>query len=213
MPIRVAIVDDHPLATTGLRNMLAVSNGIEVTDSYHNGATALEGLKQTQPDVLLLDILLPDIKGEDLAARISNTWPAIKIIAITSLDAPIHIKVMMRNGCKGYLLKNTDVDTLVQAIVTVYQDEEFIEPALKERMVQNMLQFRRNDMKPPVLTRREIEILCLIVAENTNQEIAEKLHLSTRTIEKHRFSLLQKLDAKNTAGLVKTAIEFGYITR
>jgi len=213
MPITVAIVDDHPLATTGLRNMLAVSGDIQVTDSYHNAAAALAGLEQRQPDVLLLDIQLPDMKGEDLADRISRAWPGIKIVVITSLDAPIHIKVMMRNGCKGYLLKNTDVDTLIQAIETVHEGREFIEPALKEQMVQHMLQFRRNDRRPPTLTRREIEILQLIVAEHTNHQIAEKLCLSMRTIEKHRFSLLQKLDAKNTAGLVKTAIEFGYITK
>lgn len=213
MPIRVAIVDDHPLATTGLRNMLAGNEDILVTESYHNGQAAMAGLRQNQPDVLLLDILLPDIKGEELAAEIKNTWPDIRIIAITSLDAPIHIKLMMRNGCTGYLLKNTDVDTLTEAVKAVYRNEEYIEPSLKERMIQNMIQFRRNDMKPPVLTRREIEILELIVAEHTNQEIADKLYLSTRTVEKHRFSLLQKLDVKNTAGLVKTAIEFGYITR
>ncbi len=213
MPIRVAIIDDHPLATTGLRNMLAGNNDILVTESYHNGQAAMEGLRQNQPDVLLLDILLPDIKGEELAAKIKNTWPDVRIIAITSLDAPIHIKLMMRNGCIGYLLKNTDVDTLIEAVKSVYHNEEYIEPKLKERMIQNIIQFRRNDMKPPVLTRREIEILQLIVAEHTNQEIAQKLHLSTRTVEKHRFSLLQKLDVKNTAGLVKTAIEFGYITR
>jgi len=213
MPIRVAIVDDHPLATTGLRNMLAGNEDILVTESYHNGQAAMEGFGKNQPDVLLLDVLLPDIKGEELATAIKTTWPDIRIIAIPSLDAPIHIKLMMRNGCTGYLLKNTDVDTLVAAVKAVYRNEEYIEPSLKERMIQNMIQFRRNDMKPPVLTRREIEILELIVAEHTNQEIADKLYLSTRTVEKHRFSLLQKLDVKNTAGLVRTAIEFGYITR
>jgi DNA-binding NarL/FixJ family response regulator len=212
MPISVAIVDDHPLATTGLRNMLSVSEDIQVTDTYHNGTALLEGLHQRQPDVLLLDIQLPDIRGEELAARISREWPGVKMLAITSLDAPIHIKIMMRNGCKGYLLKNTDVDTLIMAIEEVQQGREFIEPALKEQMVQNILQFRKTDRKPPVLTRREREILELIVAECTNQDIAGKLSLSLRTVEKHRFSLLQKLDVKNTAGLVKTAIEFGYIT-
>lgn len=212
MPITVAIVDDHPLATAGLRNMLGTSEHIVVTSSYHSGKDALEGLQKEPPDVLLLDIQLPDIKGEDLAARISKTWPKIKIIAITSLDAPTYIKAMMRNGCKGYLLKNSDVDTLVLAIETVYEDKEFIELSLKEQMVQNMLQYRKTDRKGPTLTRRENEVLQLIVAEYTNLEIADKLSLSLRTIEKHRFSLLHKLNAKNTAGLVKTAIEFGYIT-
>src|SRR5690606_6108565 len=118
------------------------------------------------------------IKGEDLAASINSKWPNIKIIAITSLDAPTYIKAMMRSGCKGYLLKNTDVDTLVAAIETVYEGNEFIEPSLKEQMVKNMLQYRKTDKKGPTLTRRENEVLQLIVSENTNQEIAEKLSLS-----------------------------------
>lgn len=211
MPITVAIVDDHPLATTGLRNMLETSKHLQVIQCFHSGQAALDGLQEIQPDVLLLDIQLPDIKGDELAGRLTRQWPSMKIIAITSLDAPTYIKAMMRNGCKGYLLKNTDVDTLILAIETVMEGREFLEPSLKEQMVQNILQYRKTDRKAPTLTRRENEVLQLIVAENTNQEIAEKLFLSLRTVEKHRFSLLHKLNAKNTAGLVKTAIEFGYI--
>ncbi len=117
----------------------------------------------------------------------------------------------MRNGCKGYLLKNTDVDTLIQAIGQVHEGHEYIEPSLKEQLMQNMFQFRKQGKKSPTLTRREVEILHFIIEENTNQQIADKLFLSLRTVEKHRFSLLQKLDVKNTAGLVKTAIEMGLV--
>lgn len=212
MPITVAIVDDHPLAITGLRNMLLDYDHIKVTHTYLDGSTLLEGLRQQQPDVLLMDIQLPDIPGEELAMMVHQTWPEVRILVITSQDATVQIKRMLRIGCKGYLLKNTDIDTLVGAIEEVYQGNEFIEPSLKERMLRNLIHFRKPEQKAPTLTRRELEILQLIIAEHTNQEIADKLFLSLRTVEKHRFSLLQKLDARNTAGLVKTAIEMGLIS-
>lgn len=212
MPIKVAIVDDHPLAISGLRNMLADNKKIVVSDTYENGATLLEGIEKKQPDVLLLDIHLPDYRGQDLAAIISKKYPSVKILVITSLDAPTHVKTMMRNGCSGYVLKNTRVKALVHAIEEVYKGETYIEPALKEQMMQNVLQFKKNTkIKVPNLTQREKEILKLIVEEYTNQEIADKLFLSMRTVENHRFSLLQKLDVKNSIGLVRMAIQMGLI--
>ncbi len=210
MPITVAITDDHPLAVAGLQNMLSSCSHIKVLNTYSNGAELLQGLEAEQPDVLLLDVLLPDTKGPELAAVIHSKYPKINILAITSLDAPVHVKAMLRNGCKGYLLKNTDVQTLIHAIEEVHRGNEYIEPSIKEQMLQNMLHFKKQtSIKKPSLTRRETEILHLIIEENTNQEIADKLFLSLRTIENHRFSLFQKLDVKNTVGLVKAAIQLG----
>ncbi len=212
MPIKVAITDDHPLAIAGLQNMLVSCEHITVRHTYSNGNDLLSGLQAEQPDVLLMDVLLPDIKGDELARTVHNQYPNVRILAITSLDAPIHVKAMLRSGCKGYLLKNTDVQTLIHAIEQVNEDKEYIEPSIKEQMLQNMLHFRKQaTTKKPTLTRRETEILQLIIEENTNQQIADKLFLSLRTIENHRFSLFQKLNVTNTVGLVKVAIQLGLI--
>jgi DNA-binding NarL/FixJ family response regulator len=212
MPINVTITDDHPLAVAGLKNMLFSYDNIEVRHTYSNGAELLAGLKTEQPDVLLLDVQLPDIKGDELAKSIHTKYPNIKILAITSLDAPIHVKAMLRNGCTGYLLKNTDVQTLINAIEEVHKGVEYIEPSIKEQMLQNLLHYRKQpSTKMPSLTRRETEILHLIIEEKTNQQIADKLFLSLRTIENHRFSLFQKLNVNNTVGLVKVAIQLGLI--
>jgi len=210
MPIRVAIIDDHPLAIAGLQNMLSSCEAITVSSTYSSGAALLKGFEQEQPDVLLLDVLLQDMKGQELAGIIRARYPIVRMLAITSLDAPIHVKSMMRNGCNGYLLKNTDVKNLICAITEVYEGKEYIEPSLKEQMLQNMLHFKRgNKTGNPTLSRREKEILQLIIEENTNQQIADKLFLSLRTIENHRFSLLQKMEVKNTVGLIKMAIQLG----
>lgn len=139
MPITVAITDDHPLAIEGLQNMLLSATDIIVKGTYGSALALLEGLKNNQPDILLLDILLPDQKGTELAAQLKNLYPGIRIIALTSLDAPIHVRAMIRQGCKGYVLKNTDKQSLIAAIKYVYNGGEYIEPSLKEKMLYNVL--------------------------------------------------------------------------
>jgi len=212
MQIRVAIADDHPLALSGIRSMLSTYAQINVTATYLTGNALLEGLKEDQPDVLLLDVLIPDRSGKELAPIITEAYPQVRMIALTSLDSPAVVKSMMQRGCLGYLLKDTDEETLVAAIEHVYRGLEFIEPSLKEYMIQNMLRYRKTGQQVmPELTTREKEVLRLIVAEHTTQEIADKLFISFRTAENHRYSILQKLDVKNTAGLVKLAMQMGLL--
>ncbi|HVX00991.1 MAG TPA: response regulator transcription factor [Candidatus Babeliaceae bacterium] len=212
MAIKVAIIDNHPLAIKGVQSMLSSSGNISVIATYNSGEALLKGLQKEQPDVLLLDIMLPDISGKDLAPEINKKYPAIRILVLTSLDAPSHIKSMMRRGCAGYLLKDTEQKTLIDAIEQVYMGAEFIEPALKEQMLQNVINFKKNTANnTPELTPREKEILQLIVQELTSQEIADKLFISLHTVESHRFSLFQKLDVKNMIGLVKVAIQMGIV--
>jgi two-component system secretion response regulator SsrB len=210
--IRLAIVDDHPLAINGIKTMLSTCPGVEVTASYSSGNGLMEGLKLSQPDILLLDILLPDISGKELAPLIIKQYPDIKIIALTSLDAPATIKVMMQRGCLGYLLKDADEHTLMEAIDHVYRGEEYIEASLKKLLLQHAIGSKKQGRdQHPELTLREKEVLKLIIAEYTTQEIADKLFISFRTVENHRYSLLQKLEVKNTAGLVRTALTMGLI--
>jgi len=212
MQIRVAIADDHPLALSGIRSMLSTYGQISVTATYLTGKALMEGLKDDQPDVLLLDVMIPDISGKELAPLITEAYPQVRMIALTSLDSPAVVKSMMQRGCLGYLLKDTDEATLVTAIDHVYRGLEFIEPSLKEYMIQNMLRYRKTSQQVmPELTTREKEVLRLIVAEHTTQEIADKLFISFRTAENHRYSILQKLDVKNTAGLVKLAMQMGLL--
>jgi DNA-binding NarL/FixJ family response regulator len=212
MPIKVAITDDHPLATAGIISMLQPFPNIEIAAIYHSAAALLEGLAGAQPDILLLDILLPDKSGKDLAPFLKETYPQLKVIALTSLDAPVMVSGMMRRGCKGYLLKDTSPEILLNAIEEVYAGKEFIEPSIQEKLLKNLLNFSNNKTKVvPEITLREKEVLHLIAEENTTQEIADKLFISFRTVENHRYSLMQKLEVKNTVGLVKVAIRLGLV--
>jgi DNA-binding NarL/FixJ family response regulator len=211
-PIKVAIVDDHPLAVSGIRMMLGEQKELSVTETYHSGKALLTGLQQEQPDILLLDVLLPDFSGHELAAIISKQYPDIRMVALTSLDAPAMVKSMLYHGCIGYLLKGTDQQTLITAIHHAYRREEFIEPALKEQLLQNMFKPQKTGVNIPYeLTKREQEILQLIVKGETTQEIAQQLSISPRTAETHRLTLLKKMYAKNTAELVGIAMRLGLV--
>jgi DNA-binding NarL/FixJ family response regulator len=211
MCINVSIVDDHPMVLAGLQQLLGSFENINVSNTYSCGKDLLQGLKDSLPDVLILDIQLPDQNGEELTKIIRKTYPQINILAMTSIDTPILIKNMLKAGCLGYLLKNADRQSLIAAIETVYRGEQFITPAIKELLFQDMLGVRRQANARVVLTRREKEILQLIAIENTSQEIADKLFLSLRTVENHRKNMLQKFDVKNMVGLVKKSMEYGLL--
>lgn len=214
--IRISIVDDHPMVISGLTNMLQPFRHIEVVSHFLNGQDLLNSLHLVRADIILMDIMMPGMPGDALARKVKEAAPGIKIMAVTSLDTPGQIRNMMQSGCSGYLLKNTDQHILVDAIEQVYAGGEFIEPALKEQLVQSMLRFReKNDHGQQnakvVLTRREKEILQLVIQEHSNQQIADMLSVSLRTVENHRFNLQQKLQVRNMIGLVKVAIQMGLV--
>jgi len=207
--IKIIIVDDHPLAISGIRMMLSEQDDMQIINTYATGKSLLEGLSGDAPDVILLDVLLPDYSGHELASKISKLYPNIKIVALTSLDAPAMVKSMLYNGCIAYLLKGTDQETLISAIRHAFRGEEFVEPSLKEHLLQNIFKPQKGTNIPYELTKRESEILQLIVKGDTTQEIADKLSISPRTAETHRLTLLKKMYAKNTAELVGIALRLG----
>jgi DNA-binding NarL/FixJ family response regulator len=211
MSIKLAIVDDHILIVQGLKHLLQQHTDIVIADTYTSGKELLDGLAERQPDVLLMDIQLPDKSGNELVRIVNKEYPDIRIIALTSMDTIFHIKDMMQHGCLGYVTKQAGQDVLIEVIRKVFKGEEFLEESIKDRWIQSMIKADKENAKTTPLSRREKEILKLIATELTNQEIADKLFLSQRTVESHRYSLLQKLNVKNTAGLVRMAVQMGLI--
>lgn len=209
--IKLAITDDHPLVIDGLLNALSDVPDIVITGTYNNGASLLSGLQEILPDVLLLDLQLPDKKGTELVPVLLQQYPNLHILILSGIESSPYIREMMQKGCKGYLLKsNTDKVVLTNAIREVYNGGIYLEAGLKEQLLHEMLIVKRKiDKINPRITRREREVLNLIMKELTNQEIADKLFISLRTVETHRYNLLQKLNARNTAGLLRIAREMG----
>ncbi len=218
MTIKIAIVDDHPVLIRGLKNILECAPFIKVTGTYLSGKELLAAISKTPPtaiantppDVLLLDIQMPDQRGDELAPILQKEYPDMRILAFTNLEQLYYIRSMIRHGVLGYVLKTSDEAILLDAIKTVHAGNQYFDPAIRDQVLQ-MLAADSGVSKNYVLTEREKEILDLIAQNYNSQEIADKLFVSKRTIDGHRVNLLLKLDVKNSATLVKKAIELGLI--
>jgi len=206
MKITVSVVDDHEMIAGGLITLLQDATHISVISSYNNAVAALEGLKQQQPDVLILDIHMPDTTGDVLAEKITALYPQVTILILTGFNSFIYLKKLLKIGVAGYLLKNTDKQTLRTAIETVYAGKRFIDPTLAAHFNDALSLKDQSEQK---ISQREKEVLSLIVKGHTSEQIAELLFLSHRTVENHRFHLMQKLGVKNTVTLVKAAMDMG----
>lgn len=211
MKIQLAVADDHPLVLKGLQYLLANNKEMHIAGTYANGQELLAGIATRQPDVLLLDIHMPGATGDEVAEVITQLYPQIKIIALTNEDNIYYIKTMFRKGVHGYVLKTTGEDILLEAIRTVYEGGEYLEPVLKERLEHDAQQAKRMAYTTPALTRREKEVLEQLTKNLTSQQIADVLCISKKTVESHRMNLLIKLDVKNAAALIKKAMQLGLI--
>ncbi len=210
MKIKVVLADDHPIVTEGMKHLLSAQEHLEVIATYATGAQLLEGLKSQQPDVLLLDIQFPDIRGTELIREIIPEYPDIRILILSSVDNLSDIRYMMQNGCAGYMLKNIAFPLLLEAIKKVYDGEEFIDPSLEE-LILAAGNKQEKILLPPQLTQRELKILKLIAEGHTSRQIAAMLFLSHRTIQNNRQVLYQKFGVHNTAELIKESMNQGII--
>ncbi len=211
MSITLAIADDHLLVINGLKAMLATDDQINVLFAVNNGEQLLRALQTQQPHVLLLDIQMPGQSGVDLCKQISHQYPAIKVIALTNFEETHYVKQMIRNGARGYLLKNTDQETLRKAIHAVVDNQQYIDAQLQKNMLEETLTGKKRNLHEVLLTKREEEILAMVAKEYSNQQIADELFISLRTVQTHRLNITQKLGAKNTASLVKEAYKRGLV--
>lgn len=210
IPITIGIADDHLLVLQGIRAMLSGSN-LQILFSAVNGKDLLDCLDENQPDVLLLDIQMPDMSGVDLCRTIAKSYPEVKIIALTNMDESHYVKQMIRNGASGYLLKNVDQLTMINAIEEVMMGNQYLDNQIRQNIMDEMLLGKKRSVQHVELTKRELEILGLIAKEFSNNEIAEKLFISLRTVQTHRLNISQKLNAKNLVTLVKEAYKRGLI--
>ncbi|MDC6366963.1 MULTISPECIES: response regulator transcription factor [Flavobacteriaceae] len=206
METKIAITDDHEMVLQGIATMLENTPEIVIMATYKNASETLEGMLKSQPDVLLLDINLPDINGIDLSKQLLKKYPQLRIIALTNFEDISFVKRMLKNGVHGYLLKNTDKLELLTAITTVLSGEMFVQEDLHKKLVTQTKTTSDNGLKPN-LTRREHDVLVAISEELTTQEISEKLFISPKTVETHRMNIMSKLGAKNSVGIIKIAIE------
>lgn len=210
---KLLIVDDHQVLIDGIKALFENNEEVEIIAEALNGKTAVE-LASTQPiDVVMLDINLPDMSGIDVCQQMKEKHPALKIIALTMHNEAGYITKMAKAGVDGYILKNAGKEEMMNAINAVLKGEKYFSKTVTEVLIDGLHKPRKPKTSDFIqkLTRREKEVLQLIIKEMTTDDIAGKLFISKTTVISHRKSLLRKLNAKNTAGLVKAAYEFGLL--
>ncbi len=191
----------------GIESMLKKTQEIEVVGAYENANETIKNLESDKPDVLLLDINLPDINGIDLCKQLVKKYPDLKIIALTNFDDISFTKRMLKNGAHGYLLKNTDKLEILEALKKVLSGELYIQKDIQKKLLNQTSNRKVGNGLKPNLTRREQDVLVAISEELTTQQISEKLFISPKTVETHRMNIMSKLGAKNSVGIIKIAIE------
>lgn len=209
--IRVAIIDDHPIVLQGMAMVISHVDDMEIAGQYQTASALMEGLERSVPDILLMDINMPGIGGDELALALRDKYPEIRIIALTSLDSAYYTQLMMKRGAKGYILKGSGENVLLDAIRTVYAGEQYLEESVKERILQIALGQRKEGRSAVVLTKREIQVLQMIASNFSSQDIADKLFISKKTVENHRSNMLLKMKVKNAPSLIKKAIEMNLL--
>jgi len=199
--IRVLLVDDHPVVRSGIRSLLEMVTDIEIVGEASTGAEALQLVEQTNPEVLLLDLELPDIQGTQVAQQIGQLHPKVKILVLSAHDDPIYIRELLELGAAGYLMKEEAPEVIVDAVRGIAQGQQgWVSRRVAAQIASWVQVGRSGEIK---LTLREQEVLRLIVDGKTNQAIAVKLDISEKTVEKYISAIFTKL---NVASRVEAAV-------
>lgn len=215
-PINLAIADDHKIFRNGLKATLEESPDLNLLIEASNGKELIGQLATHTPDVILMDIKMPEMDGMQTTAYISQHFKQIKILALSMHNEDKYIVDMMKAGASGYLLKNAEPEEIIEAIVTVYEKGFYFNEHLSVTLIKQLVgpsSYNDNSGHQSVdLNDREIEVLKLVCQEHSNQEIADKIFLSVRTVEGYRARLFEKTGSKNLVGLVIFAIKKGIIS-
>jgi DNA-binding NarL/FixJ family response regulator len=213
-PINLAIADDHKIFRNGLKAALEDCPDFNLVIEASNGKELIGQLSTRTPDVILMDIKMPEMDGMQTTAHVHQNFKEVKILALSMHNEDKYIVDMMKAGASGYLLKNAEPEEIIEAINTVYNKGFYFNEHLSVTLIKQLVGPGHNDAahQSVELNDREIEVLKLVCQEYSNQEIADKIFLSVRTVEGYRARLFEKTGSKNLVGLVIFAIKQGIIT-
>ncbi|MFK7971314.1 MAG: response regulator [Bacteroidia bacterium] len=213
--IAIYIADDHPIVTDGLRMVLDDVADITLKGVAKDGAILIDMLTAEPVDIVLLDLEMPNMNGIEACKIITERFPQVGVVILSMRQEISMIKSLLQSGAKGYVLKNAEHEEIISAIKSVHKGEQYISKRITHLLINNFAQTTSHASPTifPALSRREKEVLELILDEYTSKEIAAKLSLSADTIETHRRRLLNKLNVRNTAGLVRIAVEHNLLAK
>ena len=208
--INVMLVDDHDLVRKGIRRLLDDTQGIKVVAEATDGEQAISQVRKQKPDVILMDISMPGIGGLEATRKITQGSPGMKVIAVTIHDdAPFPAR-LLEAGAAGYITKGCDIDEIIVAIQSVYSGNQYITPAVAQKLALSLVNKRGKSLLEE-LTQREVQVMLMVVKGESNREISEKLCLSPKTTSTYRGRLFDKLGVDNDVELTRFAIRHGLI--
>jgi DNA-binding NarL/FixJ family response regulator len=210
--VRIVLADDHALFRAGLRKLLETFDGFEIVDEAADGHEALALVARHRPHLLLVDIAMPGLNGIDVTGRVVRDHPGTRVVVLSMHAAEEYVLRAIRAGATGYLLKDASPSELEEAIRTVARGQTYLHPAVSRHVVDDYVRRVSREADPlERLTPRQREVLQLIAEGHATKEIAHKLTLSVKTIETHRAQLMERLDIRDVAGLVRFAIRAGLV--
>lgn len=209
---RIVLADDHPLFRQGIRKIIEEKDDLKIVGEVSDGLELLDLLKKGPPDMVLLDIAMPNLRGIEATREAKVICPHVKVLILTMYNNPEYLHHSLHAGADGYLLKEDSDRELFSAIQRIREGEIYVSQALSNEMSEGLVQRRVGDFSPPFdrLTLREREVLKLVSEGKSSREIAELLFISVRTVEHHRANLKKRLGIHRTAELTKYAIRMGY---
>lgn len=212
MSIRVMLVDDHQIVREGLRSLLASREGVQVIGEAGDGRAAITLSQELRPDVVVMDIGMPDLNGIEATRRIRADQPRVKVVALSMHSDRRFLTEALKAGASGYLLKDSAFDELEVAIRAVHAGQTYLSPRITDAVVEGYLRQRSTPEEPSVfavLSPREREVLQLVAEGHATKQIASSLHVSVKTVETHRRQIMNKLSIHSVAELTKYAIREG----
>ncbi|MEN8224389.1 MAG: response regulator transcription factor [Bacteroidota bacterium] len=212
--IRILIADDHDLIHNGIISILRPVKRYKVIGNAKNGREAVMKARELLPDIILMDISMPQMNGIEATKIITKEQPGIKVLALTQHEENEYVVEMLKSGGAGYLLKNSTKNEFVEAIESVLSGNKAFSKKISDQLINGLLDDDTNESEEEEvpLTKREIEIIRKIASDMSNQQIADELHISLRTVETHRRNLMQKLNVKTVVALLKYASHHGIIS-
>jgi two-component system response regulator NreC len=209
--IRILLADDHAVLRAGLRALLAAQGDLEVVGEASEGAEAIRLCQALRPDVVVMDIGMPGVSGIDATFRIKRDLPAAKILILSMHDDQGYLRQVLRAGASGYVLKKAADTELLAAIRAAARGEVFLDPTLAKALVDEVMEPKAASGEPPALSDREREVLRLLAHGHTNQQVADRLCISVKSVETYKARLMEKLGLKGRAELVRYALHHGLL--
>ncbi|MBI4776698.1 MAG: response regulator transcription factor [Deltaproteobacteria bacterium] len=201
---RIVIADDHTIVREGIRSLLEAREDFIVVGEASTGREAIREVEELHPDIVIMDVSMPDLNGLEATRQIKKRFPDCKILVLTMYEDKESIRQMLQCGASGYVVKKSAVSQLFDAIEAVLKGEAFFSPSISKIVLEDYI--KELDTSDRILSSREIEVLQLVAEGRTNKEIADLLHLSVKTVEGHKDNIKKKLNIRDTAGIVKYAI-------